>query len=237
MLAKQRGEDSSEHHAQWKHFVELEKARKAAATSSVPISSTGRSALAPEEVLYTRRRKRPRWIAPEDILASQSFVAVDFETANRQGGVSACQIALVKVEAGRVVDRANTLIKPPSGFDQFEFTYLHGISGRDVQNAPMWPDIAEWTAAFHGGLPVYAHNAPFDAGVWNALDSFYGTHTAPEIFFCSYRTAQRFVPGLENYRLPTVTNALVPGFKLDHHRADSDAEACALIIAALQSRL
>ena len=54
--------------------------------------------------------------------------------------------------------------------------------------------------------------------------------------FCSYRTAQHMIPGLENYKLPTVTKALVPGFKLNHHRADSDAEACALVVAALQSR-
>ena len=99
----------------------------------------------------------------------------------------------------------------------------------------MWPDIAAWVAGFHAGLPVYAHNATFDARVWRELDAFFGTHTLPQSFFCSYRTAQHMVPGLENYKLPTVTRALVPGFKLNHHRADSDAEACALVVAALQS--
>ena len=239
IVAKQRGEDSSEYHAQWKHFVELEKAAKAAQKGSAPVSSTGRSAVS-ADVPYGRSqsqsRQRSSWVAPREILAKPSFVAVDFETANRQGGVSACQIALVKISGGRVVDRASTLIRPPAGFDKFEFTYLHGISARDVRRAPMWPDIAAWVAGFHGGLPVYAHNAAFDARVWRELDSFFGTRTLPGSFFCSYRTAQQLVPGLENYKLPTVTRALVPGFKLNHHRADSDAEACALVVAALQSR-
>lgn len=237
MLAKQRGEDPSQYNAQWKHFVELEKAAKAAQKGSAPVSATGRSAMSPD-VSYARPQSRQRssWVAPPEVLALPSFVAVDFETANRQGGESACQIALVKISGGRVVERASTLIKPPPGFERFEFTYLHGISARDVRRAPMWPDISSWVAGFHGGLPVYAHNAAFDARVWRELDAFFGTRTLPQSFFCSYRTAQHMVPGLENYKLPTVTKALVPGFKLNHHRADSDAEACALVVAALQSR-
>lgn len=34
-------------------------------------------------------------------IAEPSFVAVDFETANRMGGVSACQVAMVKVCDGQ----------------------------------------------------------------------------------------------------------------------------------------
>ena len=237
MLAKQRGEDPSQHHAEWKRFVELEKVAKAAQKGSAPVSVTGRAAVSPD-VSYARPQSRQRssWVAPPEVLALPSFVAVDFETANRQGGESACQIALVKISSGRVVERASTLIKPPPGFDRFEFTYLHGISAHDVRRSPMWPDIAAWVAGFHGGLPVFAHNAAFDARVWRELDAFFGTQSLPQSFFCSYRTAQRMVPGLENYKLPTVTKALVPGFTLKHHRADSDAEACALVVAALQSR-
>lgn len=161
-------------------------------------------------------------------------MAVDFETANRQGGVSACQIALVKVDCGRIVNRFSTLIKPPMGFDAFEFTYLHGISARDVCESPEWSDIAAAVNRFVSGVPVYAHNAQFDSRVWQDLDDFFGTCTRPFDFYCSYRTAQCLVPGLENYKLPTVTQALVPDYRLNHHEAGSDAEACALIIAALQ---
>lgn len=114
MLAKQRGEDPSQHHAEWKRFVELEKVAKAAQKGSAPVSVTGRAAVSPD-VSYARphSRQRSSWVAPPEVLALPSFVAVDFETANRQGGESACQIALVKISGGRVVERASTLIKPP----------------------------------------------------------------------------------------------------------------------------
>ena len=60
--------------------------------------------------------------------------------------------------------------------------------------------------------------------------------TLPAPFFCSYRTAQRLIPGLPNYKLPTVLHACAPNYQLNHHRADSDAEACALIVCELQRR-
>ncbi|MCT2974913.1 DNA polymerase III subunit epsilon [Propionibacterium freudenreichii] len=181
------------------------------------------------------RRRPSKFIPALDEFLAQPFVAADFETANRSSGVSACQIALVRVESGRVVDRFNTLLKPPSGFDDFEFTYLHGISAHDTRTAPSWPDIVPAIRGFAGDATVYAHNAPFDSRVWRQLDEFFHTRSLPDHFFCSYLTARRMMPGLDNYRLPTVLERCAPQFVLDHHKADSDAEACALIVAALQS--
>lgn len=182
-----------------------------------------------------RRRTSSSPLIPDnrDLLESE-FVAVDFETANRMGGVSACQIALVKVRDGRIVDRCASLIKPPLGWDRFEFTALHGIGPSTVRQAPMWSELAQVVADFVGGSPVWAHNSSFDSKVWTELDGHFGTSTLPSRFYCSYRTARRLLPGLENYKLPTVTKACAPEFSLDHHRAESDAEACALIVAALQ---
>lgn len=143
----------------------------------------------------------------------------------------------MKVHRGVIVDRYSTLLRPPKGLDRFEFTYLHGIRARDVRHAPMWPDISHAVTSFVDGLTVYAHNAAFDSRVWGQLDEHFGTYSAPDPFFCSYRTAQYLVPGLKNYKLPTVVEACVPNYRLNHHQADSDAEACALIIASLQHRV
>lgn len=187
------------------------------------------------QVVQPRSRAVPlsRMPATEELL-QDSFVAVDFETANRQSRASACQIALIKMVRDEVVERYSTLLKPPAGFDAFEFTYLHGISAADVADAPMWSDVAEAIDKFVDSLPVYAHNASFDASVWKDLDDFFGTKTLPKNFFCSYRTAKSLMPGLVNYKLPTVLAACNPSFHLNHHRADSDAEACALIVNALR---
>lgn len=104
----------------------------------------GASNATPADFMSTRRTQRRSFFVPSPSqIAEPSFVAVDFETANRMGGVSACQVAMVKVLDGQIVDRLNTLIRPPKGWDSFEFTYLHGISAADVADAPGWINIAD----------------------------------------------------------------------------------------------
>ena len=69
----------------------------------------------------SEQRTRSRWpshakyIPNLHFLRQPSFVAVDFETANRGGGVSACQVALVKMKDGQVIDEFSTFIQPPQG--------------------------------------------------------------------------------------------------------------------------
>ena len=60
-----------------------------------------------------------------------TFVAIDFETAD-YGRDSACALALVRVEAGVIVQRAFHYIRPPRA--RMVFTYLHGISWEQVAN-------------------------------------------------------------------------------------------------------
>ena len=69
-----------------------------------------------------------------------TFVAIDFETAD-YGRDSACALALVRVEAGVIVQRAFHYIRPPR--QRMLFTSLHGISWGQVAGAPRftqpWP--------------------------------------------------------------------------------------------------
>lgn len=205
--AKRAGEDPGEFRARWRELVDKQKA--------LP-------------------KPRPRFLPTAEELAAEEFVAVDFETANRRGALSACQIALTKIRSGRVVEQYNTLLRPPPGFEHFEFSWLHGITFEDVVDAPRWSSVAEEVAKFVGNLPTYAHNAGFDQGVWASLDEHFRTASLPARFYCTVQISRRTAPGLDNHKLPTVTDYYVPGFELNHHRADSDAQACALIVAALQ---
>lgn len=232
LWAKQDGRDPAPFHAEWKRLVELSKARKETGGSSCGISS-GQSAVKPNKSRKPSRR-RSSYIPDVTDLLIDDFVTVDFETANDLGGESACQIALIRMREGEVIDRYSTLLKPPPGYDLFQFSYLHGIRARHVKNAPMWPDIVVDIQDFVGSSPVYAHNASFDARVWHELDDFFETNSKPSQFYCTYRLSKQLLPGLDNYKLPTVADACAPRYRLKHHRADSDAEACALIVAALQ---
>ncbi|MGQ4507690.1 3'-5' exonuclease [Dermabacteraceae bacterium P13128] len=233
-LARSRGEDATQYTQAWREYVAEEKRIKAeAAAGRIKITGVRSGQVSVGGEIPSGRNSHSIYTTPPSQLAKPVFVAVDFETANREG-TSACQVALVKVSDGQVVDRYVSYLKPPSGSGRFEFTHLHGISRKDVADAPTWQEIASTVAEFCAGVPVYAHNAQFDKGVWQKLDAHYGTVTLPPDFFCSYRTARNVMPGLEDYKLPTVAAHCIPEYRLNHHQADSDAEACGLIIAALQ---
>lgn len=233
LWANAQNRDASAFRSEWKYWNEQSKKLKELDQQGSSVSS-GSNLVDPLRAAR-RVRSKHRYLPYEDEFEINPFVAVDFETANRGSGVSACQVALVKVENGKIIDTYSTLLKPPRGFDTFEFSELHGITKWKVRKAPSWPEVENRISQFVAGLPVYAHNSYFDAGVWRDLDQHFGTNSLPQPLFCSYRTAQRILDApIPNFKLPTVLEACVPGHKLKHHRADSDAEACGLIVAALQ---
>ncbi|WKD58014.1 DNA polymerase III subunit epsilon [Corynebacterium capitovis DSM 44611] len=229
LVARAEGLDPSPHRALWRVKLAEEKALKKSGQVARG-DLTGRSRAA-----ATRPRQRAAvYIPTREALNRDEFVAVDFETANRVSQASACQVALIKVKSGSVVDSLVTYLRPPEEYSRFEFTDIHGIEFADVAAAPTWYDIADHVHEFVADLPVYAHNASFDARVWRALDAHFFTGTFPREFYCTCRTARRLLPHLPNHTLPTVTAYCAPAFRLVHHTADSDALACAHIVSMFQ---
>ena len=156
-----------------------------------------------------------------------TFVAIDFETAD-YGRDSACALALVRVEAGVIVQRAFHYIRPPR--QRMIFTYLHGISWEQVAGAPLfaqlWPQLQPLLA---GAAFLAAHNASFDRAVLHACCAAAGLPLPAQAFQCTVRLA-RAAWQLRPARLPDVCRHL--GIPLQHHMAASDAEACARIVLA-----
>ncbi len=157
------------------------------------------------------------------------FAAIDFETAS-YGRDSACAVGVVIVEQGRIVQRLYELIRPPT--PEFAFTHIHGLTWNDVKNASVfdvvWTDIAR---ELSGVEFLAAHNAPFDKGVLGACCATYGLADPDQSFVCTVRLA-RAQWDIYPTRLPDVCRHL--GIDLNHHQADSDAEACARIVIAAE---
>ena len=153
------------------------------------------------------------------------FVAIDFETADCSRD-SACAVAVVVAEQGRIIDTFYSLIRPPRSI--FQFTWLHGIAWSDVADKPsfgeLWPDLAP---LFAGAEFVAAHNASFDRGVLDANCSLYGRVPVISRYLCTMRLARR----LWNIR-PTKLSDVCGQFDipLQHHHAGADALACAKIV-------
>ncbi len=154
-----------------------------------------------------------------------NFTAIDFETANHKRH-SACAVGIVRVENGKIAVKKAFLIRPPESY--FRFTHIHGITWKDVREAPtfrdLWPEIEPLITA---GDFLAAHNAPFDRSVlWEAC-RFYGIRPPCVEFKCTVQIARK-VLGIRPADLSNVCREL--GIVLHHHQALSDALACAKIV-------
>ena len=157
------------------------------------------------------------------------FTAIDFETAN-SSAASACSVGLVRVRDGKVVERAGWLIQPPPGHDEFlEWnTRIHGLTARDVADAPTWSGQMAALTAFIGDDVLVAHNAGFDTSVLRRACEATGDECPPYAYLCTLQIARKTYE-LDSYRLPKA--AAAAGFEeFAHHDALADAEACAQIM-------
>lgn len=155
------------------------------------------------------------------------FVAIDFETANNFRG-SPCEVALVKVQDGKIVESLSSLLYQESfaGFN----TNLHGITPAMVRESPtiqeFWPKLSE----FIGDLPLVAHYAAFDTGVLRdslGLEAF----QSPLKYFCTVVLSRQAL-SLPSHGLPWVANHLEIEFE-ETHRGLPDAMAAASIAIKL----
>jgi len=152
----------------------------------------------------------------------QDFAAIDFETANGRRS-SVCAVGIVVVMSGKIVDKFYSLIQPSPNYYTYWTTEVHGLTRKDTDGQPTFPDVWAQIEDRIAGLPLVAHNRPFDESCLKAVFEEYGM-AYPDYEFA----ASRRVLDLPSYCLDVVAAAC--GYDLkNHHHALADAEACAAI--------
>ena len=147
----------------------------------------------------------------------KDFAAIDFETANEQR-TSVCSVGVVVVRGGVIADSFYSLIRPEPEYYSYWNTRVHGLTLEDTADAPVFPYVWEKVTPLIEGLPLVAHNSPFDEGCLRAVFQVYRMDYPGRVFG----------PQLPNHQLQTV--AARCGYDLTHHHhALADAEACAAI--------
>lgn len=160
------------------------------------------------------------------------FIAIDVETANPEPS-SICAIGAVKVTGGLIVDSRHSLIKPEPDWYSRTCTAVHGLSDADTWNAPafgtVWKNWSDWL----DGLPMVAHNAPFDRRCIAAACRVYRLEP-PGPFRCTLSAARRSIPRnlCASKSLPALCDFFGIPFN-QHHNALADAEACAKLAVIL----
>ena len=161
----------------------------------------------------------------------KDFAAIDFETANSSRS-SVCSVGLVIVREGVIIDKIYELIKPEPNYYSYWNTMVHGLTIEDTENSRLFPDVWNCIASKIEGLPLVAHNSPFDSSCLRAVFKTYRMDYPEYEFHCTLSASRKQFRNIENHKLSTV--AMHCGFNLtNHHHALADAEACAVI--ALQT--
>lgn len=160
----------------------------------------------------------------------QDFAAIDFETANGRRS-SVCAVGVVVVRGGKIADSFYSLIQPiPNYYTQWT-TRVHGLTRHDTDGQPPFPQVWAQIENRIAGLPLVAHNRPFDEGCLKAVFQEYGMEYPGYEFHCTLSASRRMLD-LPNHCLDVVATAC--GYDLcNHHHALADAEACAAIALKL----
>ena len=158
----------------------------------------------------------------------KNLAAIDFETAN-ECRCSVCSVGVVIVRDGEIVDRFYSLIHPEPEYYQWFCQQVHGLGPEDTEDAPVFPKVWEKIAPLIEGLPLVAHNSPFDEGCLMDVFKVYRMDYPNYTFYDTLAASRKhFGHRLPNHQLQTVAAAC--GYDLtQHHHALADAEACAAI--------
>jgi len=98
-------------------------------------------------------------------LAEVPFIFLDTETTglSPQFGDRIVEIALARFRGDAMEDYYTTLLQPERPISPGA-ARVHGISDRDVADAPRFREVAEQVHTAMEGAVIVAHNAPFDLG-------------------------------------------------------------------------
>lgn len=154
-------------------------------------------------------------------LFANNFVAVDFETATPQR--MACQIGIVVVENGNIVNKIVQLIQPPNNYYDTMCIRVHHIRPDRTADSPTFSELWPELKGYLENSVIVAHNAPFDEDTLRKNLALYGISDDKILPFKD--TMKIFG---KQYKL----DELCAGFNLPtdgHHDAGWDAEMCARV--------
>jgi len=162
-------------------------------------------------------------------IAAADFVVVDLETTGLDvDGASILEIGAVRLSQLRIVDRFETLLRPPGKLPR-AIVELTGIHDAMVAEAPTQRralrSFARWLDRTPSA-PFVAHNASFDHRFVSRALELCGLPPYRGAVLCTRKLARRLIPQLGRYDL----DQLCAHFGVSNrarHRAMGDAEATA----------
>lgn len=169
-------------------------------------------------------------------LSTVPFVVVDLETTGaRPGPGKITEIGAVRIEGLQQVGTFQTLVNPHRPIPHI-IVQITGITPQMVRSAPRIEQVLPHFLDFARDAVIVAHNAAFDLGFLNYELTRLRGRRLGEGAIDTVSLARYAAPGLANYKLGTVADAMGSPV-VPNHRALADAEATAHVFLTLVGRL
>jgi len=121
--------------------------------------------------------------AARKLMGRTDVFILDTETTGLKDA-EVIEVALVDT-TGAV--RLNTLVKPRASVMNPHAERVHGISLRELQGQPSWPEVLPELVALAKDATVLAWNAPFDARMLEQTSARWGLPHPKLLFVCAMR--------------------------------------------------
>lgn len=161
-----------------------------------------------------------------------NFTAIDFETANRNRS-SICSIGLAYVRNWKVVKTEHILVKPSPNYYELYNTLIHRIDDNMTKNEKTFKQLWGRLKPAIENQIIVAHNASFDMSCLRYILDMSNLKYPDLDYACTYRLAKEAIT-LPKHDLHKVSGHFK--IELNHHHAESDANACALIALKLMKK-
>jgi DNA polymerase III epsilon subunit-like protein len=179
-----------------------------------------------QDITFDQKPDIPIPVSPTvsnvQIQSKYDYLVLDVETPNRKNN-SICQIGLLGIKNGKIIDDFSSLIKPYNNFDSYNTYHIHGISDADVINTITFDEYWNKYKDIISNNLILFHNASFDLIVIDKTLSHYHM-VIPEIkYICTYQTAKSEYQSLTSYTLTDLCDEFGLS-KKQHHDAKNDCE-------------
>lgn len=105
-------------------------------------------------------------------MGNTNFIAIDFETATNSR--MACQIGIVVVKNGNIIERISKLIQPPFNEYDSNTIRIHHITPDDTKSSDTFDKVWNQISLYFMNTTIVAHNAQFDEDVLYKNLAYYG---------------------------------------------------------------
>lgn len=156
------------------------------------------------------------------LITDAPLVFVDVETTGLrpQWGDRVCEVAILRVQGGEVIDALQQLVNPQRAMDPRAYA-VHQISDEMLRDAPCFSQVAGDVADLLYGGVVIGHNVPFDLSFLSAEFARTQRDLPVSVALDTLRLARRRYQ-LARYALGALAQALNVSVNGQGHRAMVD---------------